>query len=283
MISKNSFLELLNKLGYSSEDAEQMYSSESEVEVSIPQGVMVFNKEELSQRDSAKVQEGINKGNDFAVKEIKKAFNLTYQDAGSKEVNRLISEISAIKEQGEKGLTVVKEKESELEEIKSKDQEKLTSEENLSKRLREIELEKFIMEATIGKAPEYLSQKEVTALLKANYEFENDEEGRFVVKQNGKIVKDEKTEQAVEASSVIGHFMTTKFGEVNKPQQVSDNQPTAGRIGGSEQFKKPKVYSSMIELQKEINPNRETNPEIDRKILDAARYSISNNPNFKHN
>ena len=77
--------------------------------------------------------------------------------------------------------------------------------------------------------------------------------------------------------------MTTKFGEVNKPQQVSDNQPTAGRIGGGEQFKKPKVYSSMIELQKDINPNSETSAEIDRKILDAASYSISNNPNFKHN
>jgi len=237
MISKQDIIKLGKKLGV---DLSEQVDAEEEVSIEIPE-VVVLTPEGKKKLEKEKYEEGKTTGVEIAVKEVKQAKGLDFKGKGLED---LVSHLEA--KTGDDGRL-------------KKLQDNLTAAEQRAlaaeQRAEMIEIE---TEALNAIPQEYagLSKKELKALAAANGLELKKEDGKLVPYRNGQRVRDERTQDDLDAATVYKSFF-----EVEKKLSVpTQSEPPAPRGRGGDN--KPPTGSKIVTKRSEIEKAwKESNPD----------------------
>jgi len=237
MISKQDIIKLGKKLGL---DLSEQVDAEEEVSIDIPE-VVVLTPEGKKKLEKEKYEEGKMTGVEIAVKEVKQAKGLDFKGKGLED---LVNHLEA--KTGDDGRL-------------KKLQENLTAAEQRAlaaeQRAEMIEIE---TEALNAIPQEYagLTKKELKALAAANGLELKKEDGKLVPYRNGERVRNERTQEDLDAATVYKTFFEVEKKMSTPP--ASEAQPPRGRGEGNRPPTGNKVMTKRSEIEKAW---KETNPD----------------------
>jgi hypothetical protein len=263
MLSKSDIEKLSELTKIPAEKLSEAISSQTESTLEFPE-VMVFTKEELTSRDIQNGKKAGNTGVEMAVKEMRAKlvdeFGEEYNFQGKTMDNLYETVKKAAIEAGKKEAGV---KPNEALQEKQKTIEKLqktieTMEQDHTSKLsaKEKELNQILTETKIlGVIPQgldtTLKHKQIATLFKAEGYETAIEDGEEVVKLNGEVVRDEKSQKAKKLSDIMNEFLTT--------QGIGVKQQTKGRGEGDKGRQNSSSDLSGIRTSKELNAYFEAN------------------------
>jgi hypothetical protein len=236
----------------------------------------VFTVDELATRDSNAKKTGYNEGKvaglEIAVKEQKEKLGI---DVEGKTLDVLIDAY------GKKILIDAKvepnAKVAELTTSLKKVQDNLAAEIEAKKQLEgtisSIKTENTLISMFPDNVSDILSKNEILGIVKAKYEFVN-EDGKLVVKENGQIVKDATTQNAIDPKDVIKSYLTER-------KLVVDGDPNRQGRGAGGDAGKGGAILKLSELEKQF---KDADKSLQGAEFNAALESaMKANPSFDLN
>lgn len=254
MLSQKSKNAIAEVLGVSVDVLTSAISSEEEKDIDFDVKKS-FNSQEWEDYESAvdrekkgKYDEGKEVGEKQLIKSMKDAVGLDYEGRRSEDFiqkykDKVIKDANINPDQRVKELT------DDIEALKTSSTEKDTEISTLKGQLSGYKIDGKISEHLPGTLPKGLKKEDVLGIIKSNYSFDVDEEGKEVVKQNGEILKD-KTRNHISFEQAITDFVTERGWNV---------AGTGGRGRGNElpsgSVSDPKKIRSMSELRQYFEDN----------------------------
>jgi len=246
-----------------------------EQDIAIPE-LNVFTADELATRDSNAKKTGYNEGKvaglEIAVKEQKEKLGI---DVEGKTLDVLIDAY------GKKILADAKiepnAKVAELTTSLKKVQDNLAAEIEAKKQLEgtitSIKTENTLISMFPDNVSDILSKNEILGIVKAKYEFVT-EDGKLVVKENGQIVKDTTTQNALDPKDVIKNYLTER-------KLVVEGDPKRQGRGGEGDSGKGGAILKLSELEKSFtDAGKSLQGQEFNAALDSAMKA---NPSFDMN
>jgi len=248
--------------------------------------VLVFTKDELTSRDIQNGKKAGNTGVEMAVKEIRtklvEEFGEEYNFQG-KTMDNLYENVKKAaleagkKEAGVKPNEAILEKQKTIEKLQ-KTIETMESEHTTKLSAKEKELNQILTETKIlGVIPQgldtTLKHKQIATLFKAEGYETAMEDGEEVVKLNGEVVRDEKSQKAKKLSDIMNEFLTGQGigvkpkvvgrGELDKNPQRSITDVSGIKTSKElEAYYEEKNITSTDDKMKVLVEIRKTNPEF---------------------
>lgn len=227
-LSKTS-IEKLKKLGVDVDAIVSAATSESEVDVAIPDGHF-FTEEQLTVRDNTKYNEGKIAGEEMSVGEVKKAYNLSFT---GKKVEGLVKHLTERPKEENEVITKLQKNISDMEAEKNRIASEFTNYKVRSS-----------VKSAIPQLNNGLSADETLSVLEANGYTFTEKNGKVIAMYKGNPVTDNKMLTELEAKDVITSFLNEKkwIGQA-EPEKV-------GRGAGNNAFNGSKpVFTSAKEVE----------------------------------
>lgn len=270
---KKTTKDALKKLGFDVTKLEAAIKDEAEVDFTLPE-INNLTEEELATRDKEVIaaakpeifKSGKDAGIEIAGKAIAKKYSIT--DIDLKDPDKIIEALDAKMTSGDAGL-------KDQVKLLLKDKETLeaaieTEKKNAKAVLRDVEL----ISSLPTKRSQVLTDKEYLLAINANLQIE-EVDGVEVVKRNGEILRDSKTQKPIGKQDAI-----TKLFEERKwlsEEQQGGRGGGDGLNGGNGGVK---TFSKFEEQWKKDNPNGNVlSPEFQTAVAAAAKETTDFNWN----
>jgi hypothetical protein len=261
----------LKKIGFDVEKFIAAVKDEAEVDFTIPE-INHLTEEELSTRDTQVIaaakpdifKAGKDAGIEIAGKAIAKKYALT--DVDVKDPEKVIAALDSKVSKGDAGLqsqvdALIKDKETlEAAVLAEKNTTKAT--------LRDVEL---ISSLPVKRLP-VLTDREYLLAINANLQIE-EVDGAEVVKRNGEILRDTKTQKPIAKKDAITQLFEERkwIGEESRGGRGGNDNPGGGSAG-------LKTFSKYEEQWKKDNPNGNVlSPEFQTAVAAAAKETTDFN------
>jgi hypothetical protein len=260
----------------SDEDLEKAIKDEKEVDLPIGE-FTVFTADEITSRDTAKLEEGKKEGQkigegigkELSVKEMKKHFGIEFD---GKDLTKLVDTVKAQLAKGDEGLKqqvqllqkTVEEKETAL----------TTEKQRAAAAMFDADLMSQLPSGRKGVKDGGLTDQEYLTILKSNLSFE-EAEGKRIAKRGTDILRDAKTQNPLEISQAIDSFFTERNwkGQTAPP-------PPGGRGGGNQSG--VIVAKNMSAFKAEWLAKNPDKTELSSEFLDAANKTAKEVEGFDY-
>ena len=284
-IKKESLAAILVKIGAFADNAKALeaISSETETDVTIPEGTRVYTKTEWEGDGSDKPGvlktlqgEGEKIGRERTVKELKEKTGLTYEGKGS--IDKFIEEFKshALKESGQSVDEKVKARDTTIQQLKQALEEKKNRETELSGKIAHMEKVSEIRKHLPKDRDPRFSDDHYIMVLASELDFTT-EEDKPVVKKGGDIIKGADFTPVPWGTAIKDHFTANNW-LVKADEGTEGGGGVAGR-GGKDGKPAP---AGMFKNTKEVNEYCiANNIEIgSQKSMEVIQKAIADNPNF---
>lgn len=268
---KKETLDKIKGFGFDTDKLIEAIKADAETDYEVPE-VQVFTTDELTtlttntkaegKRDG--VAEGKAAGLEIAGKQIAKKFSLP-ATVDTKKLDTVIDAAAAMQASGDEGL-------KEQVRLLQLDKETLTKEkETLSTEKDAVAFDSTLISYFPTKRNADLSDSERLMLVKGALKFET-EDGKAVVKKDGVIMRDPKTQEPIaQKDAIAAMFTERKWAEVEPAGGRGGGDATGGGAGGKTGIKK---ISEAQEKWKAANPGGNIiSPECTAFVADIAKES----------
>lgn len=287
MIKQESLAKLLVRLKIAPDEAaaKEIITAKEEKEVTVPEGLQLFSKEELETRDKSTKSSSIQAGIEIGVKALKEQVGLTYEGEGSKDPKKFVEEfqkkvladanVNVDEKVGDRDKTITKLRET----IKTMESEQEKNAHTAKSAKQDYDL----LTWTHDLKPENLEDKEWVTLLKMNNELVEDNGGLFV-KRNGEIVKDQKLQTPVAAKDAIRGFIADrKLGKdtTAATAAAAAASATGGRGAGDSRTNTGGI-TNMTQFNEHIQKNNIDPKSAEAQALLTKTSGANANFDFNH-
>jgi hypothetical protein len=223
----------LSVLGIDVSKLTEAIKAEDEVSLEVP---TLYTEDQKTSFGKNRFDEGKTAMSEILAKDVKKTFNI---EVDSKDINEVVKafgekKVSELGKPNEKIATLESEKQDLQNKLQALSSEKQTLESDFNKKLFGIEvksqLTSLIPENTT------IAKEDVATLFLNNYSVDKDEQGRTVIKKDGKVEQDNVL-NPLDLNTVVNTFLDTK-GLVKKSGM--GGKSTTG--GGSAKFENMAEY-----------------------------------------
>lgn len=192
------------------EDLKKAIADEKETDVAIPEGLSVFTKEELEERDNNSRSDGITTGKEIGIKEVKKAAGLP-DDAPSKDPAKVAQAImdKANAESKTKPDEKVKELTTQLDLLKKSMEEKEGEIGKLKNEITGAGLDRQILTSLPKNRASTLTDAEYLTLIKSAISIEQ-VDGSITVKKDGQVLRNNTTMAPISLNDAINNLFTER-------------------------------------------------------------------------
>lgn len=273
MALKKEVIEKIKAYGFDVDKLIEAAKADSEVDFEVPEFVAISQKD-LDARDANKKAEGVKEGEAGAkstfIKEAAKRLNIDFK---GERIGDLVKEIETKINSSDD--VKVKELTTQIN-LLQKDKETLTSQyESEKTRAQQAQFDAELISMFPQNRTPDLSDRERLALAKMNLTFEQ-LDGKLVVKRNGELVRDAKSQNPLPVDQVVKDFFTEKKW-INDGTAATGANPPAnpGGRGGADK-PPPQTGTGMSHIKtstdfekhwKEQNPGKPTmSPEYTAAI-----------------
>jgi hypothetical protein len=227
MALKKDTIEKIKGFGFDVDKLIAAIKADAETDYEVPADVTVIKNTDLEARDTNKLTEGKKlgetegerKGRELAAKAFRKKFSL--DDAIGNDVDKVVTAVNEKLNKGDAGL-------QEQITLLQKDKETLAAEKvQLQIQAKQAGFDAELISYFPSNRTADLNDAERLALVKMNLGFE-EVDGKTVVKKNGEIIRDAKSQAPVAVKDAIATVFTEK-------KWVSDAAGGAGGRGGKDQ------------------------------------------------
>lgn len=254
-MKKDEFIKQVSEvLKLKSEDITKLFSEEdADIDLSIPKGEF-WTEENFTTRikneKNASYSEGKKAGEEMPVKEIRNELGIDLN--GEDTVKNLISVYkqkleTELKKEPNKAL---EEKEQIITKLKSNISELETEKQNIIKEQKNGQLNNRLLSLMNGELSDGWDREDVITLFRSKYQPE-EIDGKTVVKQNGNILRDEKTQEELTIDAVFDKFIKEKSiikqGQPGgQPGRGGKNEPGGSGIGDISMITNTATYNEYL-------------------------------------
>jgi hypothetical protein len=238
------------------EDLKKALSDENETDVAIPDGLSVFTKEELEERDNNSRSDGISTGKEIGIKEVKKAAGLP-DDAPSKDPAKVAQAImdKANAESKTKPDEKVKELTTQLDLLKKSMEEKEGEIGKLKNEITGAGLDRQILTSLPKNRASTLTDAEYLTLIKSAISIEQSD-GGITVKKDGQVLRNDTTKAPISLNDAINNLFTErKWVEASAGGAAAGGRGAGDASGGAAGIftKRSEVIAHYEKMGKSVN------------------------------
>lgn len=283
-IKKESLAKILVKIGAFADETKaiEAISSETETDISIPEGTRIYSKIEW-EGDGTDQKPGVEKtlqssgikiGKDLLVKDLKEKHKLDFE---GKDPDKFLEafKASVLKEEGASVDEKVKSRDKTINELKEALNNEKTARQQAEVKYSQKEKDDALRKHLPKNRDPRFTDEQYLRLLKDELEF-TEEEGKPIVKKNGNVLKDEQFNTRDYASVIAEHFTASKW--IADDSSGGGGEDVHGRGGGNGKPPAPGKFANTKEFREYLEKNNI--PFSSQQANELLQKAMADNKDF---
>jgi hypothetical protein len=266
-LKKQSIKKIASLLKLDEKKLEEDIKSETEVELDILDDIQLMSKTDLEARDRNVREEGKRTGEEVLIKEMKKKHGVDFEGKDPDKFvetlrKKVETEVNANPDER------IKERDKQIDLLSKRATKAEQAADQLGKEKIQIQQDGRLINMLPKERSTTLRDPEYLELMKRELEFTT-YEGKEVVKRNGEILRDPKTQEPLSSDKAIVNYFAEREGWTGK---AATEQQRSGRGGGnSSQGGVTGKYANWKELMADMDiKGININGEKGKAFIDAA-------------